>query len=199
MKRSCFGFTLLEVLIATALIGVVLTAALGFLGSSSKAYGTLESAATQTQIMELAAEVLRYELELAGYAGAGVSAALSGAGIELHPSGRPDQPDAITIRYVEDRWLSQPTERAIRFEVGTDGNGTPNLYRREHGSARQPAVQEITNLKLRALFTPDGATRLPRQPWPERITGLQLDLEFSWGVTRSVTVAFGTPQSIGGT
>jgi hypothetical protein len=114
----------------------------------------------------------------------------------VHKGAEASEPDAITVRYLEDRYLSESLHRVITFEIGRDRRGHSNLYRREESAVRQPAVEDVTNLKLLGYLRPDGSLVVSTEamPIPADLSGLALELTFDWQERHRFNVAFVNPQ-----
>jgi len=55
---------------------------------------------------------------------------------------------SLRVRYVDDRLAGTPVARDVTFEVGVDGRGVTQLYRRPAGATRQPLVEGVDSLRL---------------------------------------------------
>ena len=140
------GFSLLEVVLASALLVLLLTAAAGLIGSAGRAEESGGAAAERDGAARLALGLLRAELGLAGSDPDGTGAWAGLPPIEVGPAAA-GFGDRIVVRYVDP--VAGPVEAA--WEAGRDGAGRSNLYRSEPGATRQPAVQGVTRLQVREL------------------------------------------------
>lgn len=188
------GFTLPEVLVALAITGIVLLVAWSFARSNLITYQQTMQLIEHAQLERAAADVVIQEIGLAGH-GDGILGSLSGPAISVTTGGASD---TVTVNYVEERWLAEPLVRSISFTQGKDSTGQPNLYRQEAGATRQPAVQEVTGFRVAAFIDESGTRQLPGGPWPARITGLLIELSFTWEHSRLVYVDFGVPRELAG-
>ncbi len=194
MRRK-HGFTLVELLVGMAVLGVVLLAVVQFAAGSWRNYRAAVRLIERSQIESTARDVVVQELGLAGY-GLGLHGELPGATVEIGIGSGADRSDAFTVHYLEERWLAEPQRRSITIDVMRDSGGHSNLYRREETATRQPAVQEVTNLKLVALYDDRGQQVLAHEPWPAMVSGLMLQISFSWDSERLAFVSFGMPQPV---
>ena len=110
--RTRTGLTLVEVLVAAA----VLLLLLGLLGSlirgAGDVYRTTDEIASREDRLDAVANVVRYDLRLAGYRGADGDGTLPGGGPRVEaPS------DQLIVRYVEDRYGSGTTPLEIAYRV----------------------------------------------------------------------------------
>jgi type II secretory pathway component PulJ len=191
------GTSLPEMLVSCALLSLLLLLATGMHAEARKVSALAEEVALRGQIVELAGELLRYHLGLAGHGGLSATAsAPTGPALELARGSAAGGSDALTVRYVEERWYLEPEERVLTFDVKRDSNGLWNLYQRDEGATRQPAVQHVEDLRVAGFLAPDGAL-LPRDaPLPLDAVALELELGFSWGDRRRVMVSFPGPRQV---
>lgn len=194
MKRQ--GFTLVEILVSLVLLGLLLLALSQYFTGSARNYRESAAMLERVQLESTARNVVIRELSFAGYGG-GFIGEFTGPTIEIGLADREDRSDTFRIQYLEERWLAEPEQRNITIDVARDSNGLWNLYRREQGATRQPAVQEITNLKLAAFVTIDGQVQLPDEPWPAEIAAFMVRISFSWDTSRLAYIRFAAPQVLG--
>lgn len=187
------GTTLLEMLLACTLLGMLLLAATSAHVKALDASAVNEEVALRGQVTELAGELLEYHLGLAGHRGLKESLDLQGPALSLSRSARGGS-DALAVRYVEERWYSRPELRVLRFDVRRDSAGRWNLYLQEAGANRQPAVQEVRGLRVERFITVEGASLPADTQLPLDIVALALRLEFTWGENRTVTI--GLPRVV---
>jgi prepilin-type N-terminal cleavage/methylation domain-containing protein len=189
------GFTLAEVLVALAILAVLLTVLGHFTLGSLRAYRAALQLLERAQIVALAEEVVLQEIGLAGY---GLTLEESQqATVEVSINPQANRSDSVRVHYLEERWLQQPERQGITIDAARDGTGSPNLYRREPGATRQPAVQGVTNLKLFRFIDEEGRQSNPEDAWPRLVSGLVLRLSFEWEAERLAVVRFGMPQLLG--
>lgn len=194
MKRH--GFTLPEVLMSLVVLGLLLLAMGQYVTGSVRNYRQTAAMLERVQLESIARNVVVRELSFAGY-GRGIIGEFSGPTIEIGVSDREDRSDTFRIHYLEEQWLAAPVQRQITIDVARDSGGIWNLYRREEGATRQPAVQEVTNLKLVGFVTAGGKVVSQAEPWPAEITAFVVQLSFSWDTSRLAYIAFAAPQQLG--
>ena len=195
--RAAGGFTVPELLIGLAVTAIMGLAIFQYLTSTVRSYRAASDMVDRVQLESMARNVVVAELSMAGN-GAGLVGDLDGPTVEIGLASREDQSDTFTIRYLADRWLAEPEVRHITMDVARDSQGNWNLYRREEGATRQPAVQEVTNLKLLNFMNEAGEYVAASSPdWPDRIMAFVVRLSFGWGSERIALVRFLSPQELG--
>lgn len=195
MRRPA-AYTLVELLIGLAILALLLTAAVHWAVGNIRTYQHTSSMLERVQLEATARNVVVQELSFAGY-GRGFIGELGGPTIEIGLSGREDRSDTFRVHYLEERWLSEPVVRDITLDVMRDAAGESNLYRREQGATRQPAVQDVTNLKLLGLVSPQGDYIAVSEPWPEQVSAFLVQLSFAWDTSRVAYIGFAAPQRLG--
>lgn len=203
-ERRAAGFTLLEALVALAVLGLLLAVLARGLALAHQASAVVDERAEEQQVAGLASALLRYDLGSAGYARPDLAESFEVPEPALLLERRPDDPfgDRLRVRYLEDRELDVPKLRDHGFSAGVDGRGDPQLYRREGSGSRQPMVAGLTSLRVVALADGNGWRSLRFQDpasgaaqdaandpaasvtglYPV-VTGLRLELTFAWGQT----------------
>lgn len=175
-KRPESGFTLTELLIAGTIMAVLLAALGGLFVSSTRAYNANAAASVTQQTIEIASQLLRQELTLAGYRG--IDSGSQNRLIPLPVSvsyGSAKQSDTVTVRYYEDRHLATAELRTVSYSARDD-----NLRRNTHtGAGAQPAVEGVQLLKV-LEHTPQH---------------LRLRLTFSNGLSRELIIPLRNPAS----
>jgi prepilin-type N-terminal cleavage/methylation domain-containing protein len=190
------GFSLAEMLVACALLSLLLLSASAVHVEARRSTSLSEEVALRGQVIELASELLHYHLALAGHHGVNEPAAdLGGPAMSIAAGATPGG-DRMGVRYLEERWYREPEVRTLYFDVKRDSNGTWNLYQREAGATRQPAVQLVNALELVAYIAPDGSLLPSDTAPPLEARGLELELGFAWGETRRITVPFAGVQRV---
>lgn len=196
MNRHPAGYSLIELLISLAVLAVLMAAALHWAIGNIRSYQHTSSMLERVQLESIARNVVVHELSFAGY-GRGFIGELGGATVQIGVADREDRSDTFRVHYLEERWLSEPLSRHITLDVMRDSAGQYNLYRREAGATRQPAVQDVTNLKLLGLVTADGTYVPASQPWPEEISAFIVRISFAWDTSRVAYIGFAAPQQLG--
>ena len=167
MRR--LGFTLVEVLVALAIAGILMVALAGFVRSARGAAVAAESSSETAVTLRLATELLREELLLAGSApwplpvaggditgleGAQTPAQFLAQGVQVsNVAGG----HAVRLVYIDDRVAGQPVARHLTFEARPDSQGQPQLYRRAGASPRQPWVAGVERLTVMGGIDQAGA------------------------------------------
>jgi Tfp pilus assembly protein PilW len=129
--RGQDGITLAEMLLACCLLSTLLLATAGMHAEARRSTTVSHEAALRGQIVELSAELLHYHLGLAGHRGLHQDGDLEGPALAVGMGAGQGGSDALAVRYVEERWYSEPQLRALRFDVKRDGAGLWNLYQQE--------------------------------------------------------------------
>lgn len=168
------GVSLLELLVALALAVIVVLASVRLLSGSRAAQASGARASDAVLTLDLAAGLLGSEVRRAGYAPfplGTVDAARPGTTLQLEVhAGRPSG-DAVSVTYLDDRLAGAVVLRALRFEVGVDARGEPQLYRITASGAKQPLVQGVTRLTIAGwvddvgLHDGDALVPGPLHPW----------------------------------
>src|SRR5690554_1778643 len=195
-RRNAGGFTLVEILVGLAILVILGLAVSQYFTSSIGSYRKTAAMLERVQLESIARNVVVRELSFAGY-GQGFIGEFSGPTIEIGLSGREDRSDTFKVHYLEEQWLASPVQRHVTIDVVKDSGGNWNLYWREEGATRQPAVQDVTNLKLIGIITLDGSLLMPDDTWPELISAFIVQLSFGWDTSRTAYIAFSAPQRLG--
>jgi len=205
MKPHQRGFTLIEVLVAVAIAGLLLVALVGFVRTARGAALASETASEVTTTLRLASELLREELLLAGSApwplpaGAGAVEGLEGTqttvqflaqGLQVRavPGGH-----ALRLVYVDDRVAGRPVARYLTFEAAVDGQGQPQLYRRSGTSPRQPWVGGVEEMVVVGAVTASGELVGVASLPGNRVRALWLELVAAGATTRVLVELPHTP------
>lgn len=188
------AFTLVELLVALAIGALLVAALLGYLRSTRLSAVTLESNADDALALQLAAELLREELRLAGarpwppgtVPGVDDPTTWLSAPLRVEPVGAGHR---LFLRYLDHRLSGPLLARDLAYEVGVDGAGVSQLYRRTVGSPRQPLVAGVSSMKLVAIVDAGGTW----QAWGSQILAgrklAALLLELSSGqLTRQLVI-----------
>lgn len=172
------GLTVLEVLLAAAVLVILLGALAGVLASVRRSYQVTERTTREQETAELASQILHYDIRLAGYRGIDnevESRNFSGPTLVVQEG----DSDSISVRYFEDRFTGgEVTEQAVTFDV-TGG------HLRRNGEA---VVEGVTRLKVVEYVHRDGERSTTKPPLNE-LAALALELEFTSGQARDVLIA----------
>lgn len=194
MKRTR-GFTLPEVLTGLALMALLLLAVWQLLSGSLHSYRLATNMNERVHLETVARNVVIQELSFAGY-GLGFMGSFEGPTIQIGLDDRADRSDTFRVHYLEERWLQSPVQRNVTIDAARDSAGVYNLYRREEGATRQPAVQDVTNVKLSAVVTVDGELLGRDDDWPAEIAAFIVKISFSWDTSRMAYINFAAPQRL---
>src|SRR5690606_10463745 len=146
----CGGLTLIEVVVALTLASLLTLVLASLLSGTRASEAALDRTLDPVQTLDLASELLREEVALAGALPWPPATAIDdlpdGLDVEGFVSraleiGSPPGGHRITVRYVDDRLADGPRARVVTFEAGVDARSEPQLYRRPGTAARQPLVE----------------------------------------------------------
>src|SRR5690606_11725584 len=148
------GVTLIELLVAMAIGSMLLIAVAGLLSSARAGEGALSRSVEPSQALQLAAELLREELGMAGFIpfppGSTPTLPTGTARVRVKDNGG-GAGHSLGIGFIDDRLASGPVLRDLSFSTGVDGRGDAQLYRRAASGTRQPLVEGIASLRLAAF------------------------------------------------
>lgn len=204
------GFTLVELLLASAILVLILVALTSYLTTSVRAYETTEDLSDRQQEIEAAVNVLSYDLALAGYRGTTPSQqgrTFSGPTLEVVKAADPADSDTLRLRYFEDdRRLfgSDPpcgtaSDCLVTYEVGPDEDGEGTfLLRREGTSTERGIVQAVEYFHVREYLDRDGSfeTITAGTELPDDVAGLNVEIAFTNGGLWRFPVAVSNLQSL---
>lgn len=206
------GFTVVELLITSAIFVVILGAIGGLLVSSTRAYGVTAARSDAIQDSEAVLQLMRYEVAMAGYRGIGAATydrPFTTGGAESIVVHRTPDGDELTMRYFEDRYLGSGDtgERVVTFRVDRQDNtlvrvegrpgGTGTTFTTELlvGNIAHMEVVELVD-RFRDRFSIDSLIANPSSG-PELMAGVNviitfvdgLEWEFLIGVSNAQTYA----------
>jgi prepilin-type N-terminal cleavage/methylation domain-containing protein len=199
MRRHSQGFTLIELMISTAIMAFVLVTLVVLFNLSTKALETNEAASERQQNAEAAAELLRYEVGLAGYRGTSSTALTSntftGSTVSVGVNTSASASDTITVQYYEDRFYdgsSTTTLLSVTFSTGTDANGNPVLLRQQGSSGALAAAADVALLKVVKYVDRDGSIIdvTTSSTIPEALAAISVELTFADGESGRFLVGF---------
>lgn len=212
-SRRHLGFTLLELLVASAVMVILIAAAVALFVSSGRAYDVSERLSLQQQEIESAAKILSYDLSLAGYRGTTLAAldrsfAQPFIAVEKNVSAGSDR---IIMRYFEDdddsrlfgaQSTCDPQPCVVRYDVALadDGSGTALLYRREgEAGDRIGIVQAVRHFRvlqyIRRVGDPvdiEAGTAVP-----DNLAAVNIEIAFENGGLWRFPVAINNPVALG--
>lgn len=181
---SRLGFTVVELLIAAAILGIILTLLGSLFVGARRSYAVSEQVAEERQVLQTATELLAYEIGLAGFRGTDVSVTsiATARAFTDRPlvvsDGASGAPDSVTVRYFEDRFVAGSPELVeVTFTVQ---NGS---LVRVAGGATSVLVDDVLDLQVTSwlnraateFVVPTSAASANRPPDPE-LAGLGLTL-----------------------
>lgn len=221
--RQC-GFTLVELLVASTIMVLILSALGGLFVNTNRAYRKNEEVSDRQQSADAAAQLLSYEIGLAGYRGSTDAALLrtfSGSTLSITKGVSATASDTIVVRYYEDRFTNIGEQLIATFDA-IPVNGSYNLYRKEQNQSaidgsvsKTPAIQNINNLKVIGYVINDGReypkdkdknppfTHLHIKPYtlasaitPYTLVAIKVELTFTDGLKKRVVIGIDNPQQI---
>lgn len=203
MMRSRSGITIVELLIAAAIVGVLLLITAQLYGGTVRAYRVNEEVSETRQGIQAAISLLQYEIGLAGYRctdGSALTRTFASDPL-IAVDGTAGAPDRITVRYYEDRYASGSCE-FTSVDYFVEGGA---LYRQVDGQAAVEAVQGVQDMQVVAWLNransefavPTSSANLNRPP-DRDLRGVSLRLDFLDDAGREnpiiVTVGLKNPQ-----
>jgi len=173
------GFTILELLLAGAILSVMLAALGALFAGTSRAYSTNEAVSADISQLRGAIQSLRHDVGLAGYCGvtADCPALADPLSIEIAATGAPCRAiEGLHLMYVEDRFTGGASAtRTVSFRL-TGGQ----LERRQDAGAFVAIADGIHGFDFcgyRARSDADGALRFTR-PDPGDLLSVELRLRY---------------------
>ena len=197
------GFTLVELLIAAGIFGVILLALTGLFVNSTRAYRVNETISERQQDTQAAIALFQQELSLAGYRGVCSDASSNTFGqptfAVVRGSAAPDAPgdDTITIRYFDDRYSGNACGalRTVTFSAGTDQQGRPALLMQTEGiTTPTPVVAGVEGLRLFGYVDNNGGLATDTMP-STGFMAVSIELDFADGRFVRFVVGLRNPQS----
>ena len=201
MTNRSAGFTLVELLVASALFMALLVAFTGFLSRSRDAERIREGRTGVLMDQEAVAQLLRYELSLAGYGGLGADTLLDPSQptltIDLNGSSH-----AVSVRYAEDQFVLDAAEvRTVTLWVDPDMGA---LMRSVDGGDANAMATGVEALVVEGYLRRDYGVAPVIDPLvcggicppPEFVAGLELRLDFSDGNDMALTVGLYNAQRL---
>lgn len=198
MMQQRQGLTILELLVAAAVL-IVMLALLGqlFIGSRT-AYQVIEDRSEERQILQTAVELLKYEVGLAGY-----RCTDSDAGDRVFATdpltvdkGAAGASDTVIVTYYEDRFVSGAScdgPRTVTFSISNDAE----LVREVSGGDSEPEVvaRGVEHLEVTHWLNKAGSQFVdPTRPPNSTLSGIKIGLTFESGDAQTVTIGMKNPQ-----
>lgn len=197
------GLTLIEVMIALAVASLLLLVLASYVRAARQAQQANELGHDARLTLNLAVELLREELRLAGTGpwplpaapelGAPPGTLLTPA-LQLLPA---PAGNALRVRYLDDRLAGPVVARDHTFEAAVDSQGQPQLYRRSGGGSRQPLVAGLEGMAVVGGIDAAGAQVGAGEVVGRRLRALWLELA-AQGERRRVLVELpAVPLAVG--
>lgn len=184
------GFTLVELLVAGTLMVIILSALGNLFVSTNSAYRTNDRVSERQQSADAAAQLLSYEIALAGYRGSVNSTtppSFSGSTLTITKGATAETSDKITVQYYEDRFTTGAV--SVTFEADLV-SGVYNLYRTT--GTKQPVFENIKNLKVFRYVKKDGNEST--SVTAAELAALKLELTFTDNSKKQVIVGINNTQ-----
>lgn len=197
------GVTLVELLVFMALLGVILAVMASLVSAAGNGRRVNDQVNQRTTTVETVAQLIGYEVGLAGYRGTGATAfqtnTFADRTLEIQ-RGTGDDPDSVTVRYYEDRFYDGATTPALveaTYAIGDNADGVPSLLRAENGGPAVPVVTGVASIKLALLVRRTGEAEPAASATvvPTDLTGLSFDIELPDGTAGRFLVNLTNPQS----
>ena len=200
-RRRTEGITLIELLIAMGIFGVLIAALSGLFITAARGYEAAAQTSEEFQDAEAALQIMLYDIRLAGYRGVGsdFDKSFSGADQDTVSVLLGTDTDEIRVRYFEDDTYLKATddgERTIAYYVDTDSS---TLIRTEAGTDYE-VVSNITGFRVDAFVQPDqiaidvrNADGTPAPP-PTNISAVEMTLSFEGGRSWTFAASLSSPQ-----
>lgn len=175
------GFTILELLLAGAMLSVMLAALGALLASTSRAYGTNEAVSADVTRVRAAAQTVRHDVALAGYCGVGADCDALPTPLTLDTTpvgGACHAVDHLGVAYVEDRFTEAPAVRTVAYRLADQ-----QLQRSVDGGTFSPLADGVLAFEFcgyRTRSEADGPLRFSR-PDDADLLGLDLRLRYQRG------------------
>lgn len=178
MKQKQSGFTLVELLVAIAVLGILLAVLGQIFVSGARAYRATEAVTDRQQEASVASQILTYEIGLAGYKGTNENDHTKPLNRTFLIEKGTDGNDAVTVFYYEDRDFGADALAGLhetRFYV-QDGI----LYRQEEQESGKPVVHGIQKLTVTSLIERGGGEIIPVPgvAVPSDLAALNIQLTF---------------------
>lgn len=181
MRRAARGFTLVELLVAAAIMTVLMGALLALFSSSRRGYQTVESVSLAAGALQSAVQSLRYDLALAGFRG------LNQDSIEARTyetpaiqvtTGSGQAIESLVVRYWETRFTGgQEQSRVVSYRLAGE-----QLLRGENGATAVALLDGVLAFELVGYRSRSAPAALRQTPPPaEDLAAVELRLELRQG------------------
>lgn len=198
IRSARSGITLLELLIAGAILTTLLVVLGQLFAASYRSYTVTETVSEERQIVQAAVELIRYELSLSGYrctdndafSRSFAQTPLSVVDGTAGPGGQLNQ--SITVRYFEDRFTDDPCDDVV---VATFYVEDGVLWRQVDAEDATVVVEGVDALSVDAWLERTNVWFVnPTRPPNDRLVGAKLRLTFTAGGVEVFTVGFRNSQ-----
>jgi Tfp pilus assembly protein PilW len=198
--KKILGFSLVEMLVAGAILSILLLVLTNLFVSSNKASKRVDELSDQQQQAQAARQILQYELNLAGYKGTDTGFASRTFGsdnksIKITKSSSGSVPDTLEVRYYENRTYTannSTTLRSVVFSIASD-NGTLSLFRKQDNSAAIPIIPDVSNLKISEYILNDNTKAVTAS---NNLAGLKLNLTYANQQQDTILIVFQNAQTV---
>ncbi|MDZ7800520.1 MAG: type II secretion system protein [Trueperaceae bacterium] len=200
-RRSSQGVTLIELLVALAIMGVLLAALASILNTTNTAYRTHARAVDQSEVRFLVTQILRYHVRLAGYVGSTGEQVNTVCGRSVEATkGSGSGSDALTIRYFEDRRYEadEPTNSTLC----SNGDSVTHItFSASDGFFTQDGeavVEGVTGFEVEEFVASSDEAIAPFEVSAEQLgqlTGVRIGVQFEEAAPLNLTIPFANRQN----
>lgn len=200
-RRRTEGITLIELLIAMGIFGVLIAALSGLFITAARGYEATARTSEEFQDAEAALQIMLYDIRLAGYRGVGSDFDKSFSGVDQDTVTvlLGTETDEIQVRYFEDdTYLASGDdgERTISYFVDTESS----TLKRTEGGTEYEVVSNITGFRVDAFVQPDqtpidvrNTDGTPASP-PTAISAVEMTLSFEGERAWTFAASLSSPQ-----
>ena len=204
------GFTVIELLVASAVIAVVLGATTALLARSYQAYRLNQELSERQQEIEAAVKILSYDVALAGYRGTGaadMTRTFAAPTIQVFTGGAAAAgSDRLVVRYYEDTDRlfdggdSCGSPCVVTYDVD-DQDGDVLLFREEGTAGVRGIVQQVQSFRVLQYIARGGQTctfgdvEPGCPPFPEDLAALNVEIRFRDGAVWRFPIGITNPQN----
>lgn len=172
------GFSVIELLISVALLGILLAVGAAMMRSASDAYQTTSAVTTTQERLDAVTQIVRYDLRLAGYTGAAGGELLGGGNAYDWTPGT----KTLVVRYNEDRYSDAGSSLAVTYVL--DGTVLTRQVSTTAGAgATNDLLEDVSNFDVVVDTDADDVAQ-----------GLRLQLSFTDGRSVPIAARFVNPQ-----
>lgn len=182
MRHDGRGITLVELLVAAAIMMVLMGALLALFSSSRRGYQTVENVSLAAGALQSAVQTLRYDVSLAGFRGLNQDAiddrSYDDPSIEVTTGKDGKTIEALVVRYWETRFVGgNEQSRVVRYLV-QEGR----LLRGEDGGTPVPLLDDVLAFEFMGYRSRSAPAALRQSaPQTEDLAAIELRIELSQG------------------